>query len=82
MTQELTIIHQDGLYKVMDGDHTLLVPRANGKKSPIEFQTMEAADGCVRAPCLLEAFGGLKTQSRRTSSGESPARRPRRSRFS
>ena len=48
MTLRLTIVHADGLFKVLKNGDQIRVPMNTGRTLPVEFETREAAAGYVR----------------------------------
>ena len=44
----LTIVHEDGRFKVLKDGEQVRVPMSTGKTLPVEFETREAAEGYVR----------------------------------
>lgn len=48
MRPRLTVVHTDGLFKVLKNGEQIRVPMSTGKILPVEFETREAAEGYVR----------------------------------
>ena len=48
MTLRLTIVHADGLFKVLKNGDQIRVPMNTGRTLPVEFEAGEAAAGYVR----------------------------------
>ncbi len=44
----ITIVYADGRYKVLRDGEQIRVPMSTGRTLPVEFETMEAAEGYVR----------------------------------
>jgi hypothetical protein len=50
---KITIIHADGRFKVLKDGKQIRVPMSTGKTLPVEFETMEAAEGYVRVYTII-----------------------------
>jgi hypothetical protein len=62
MDSALSIISEDGLFKVFENNQPLRIKSKNGKVMPVEFETKEAAEGFARAQELFRAFEQLEEE--------------------
>jgi hypothetical protein len=62
MDSALSIISEEGLFKVFEHGQPLRIKSKNGKVFPVEFGTREAAEGFIRAQELFRAFDQLEDE--------------------
>ena len=56
MKKCLTVVHADGVYKVYRNGKQLRVAMSTGKRTPVQFEHREAAEGYVRIYRAITAW--------------------------